>query len=109
MNSQFQIAYLSGGDAYFGPNYGRATVYTVTRRDLSKNCPNLARLLSQLTFTVDMENQIMGILGEGSDGKAAAAQYLKAHPDLLSGWLAGVTTRDGQDGLAAVRAALNKG
>jgi glycine betaine/proline transport system substrate-binding protein len=110
MNAKFPITYLSGGDAYFGPNYGRATVYTVTRRDLSKNCPNLARLLSQLTFTVEMENQIMGtILDEGADGKTAAAKYLKAHPDLLAGWLAGVTTRDGQDGLAAVRAALNRG
>jgi len=110
MNTKFQLAYLSGGDAYFGPNYGGATVYTVTKRDLSKNCPNLARLLSQLTFTVDMENQIMGsILDDGMDGRTAAAKYLKAHPDPLAGWLAGVTTRDGQDGLAAVRAALNRG
>jgi glycine betaine/proline transport system substrate-binding protein len=49
------------------------------------------------------------ILDDGMDGRTAAAKYLKAHPDLLSGWLAGVTTRDGQDGLAAVRAALNRG
>lgn len=109
MNTKYPLTYLSGGDAYFGPNYGSATVYTVTRRDLSQNCPNLARLLSQLAFTVDMENQIMGTLGDASDGKAAAAQYLKAHPDLLAGWLAGVTTRDGQDGLTAVRAALTQG
>jgi glycine betaine/proline transport system substrate-binding protein len=110
MNTKYPLAYLSGGDAYFGPNYGGATVYTVTKRDLSNNCPNLARLLSQLAFTVDMENQIMGMIqDEGADGKAAAVKYLKAHPDLLAGWLAGVTTRDGQDGLTAVRAALTQG
>ena len=110
MNTKYPLAYLSGGDAYFGPNYGGATVYTVTRRGLSQNCPNLARLLSQLTFTVEMENQIMGsILDQGEDGKTAASRYLKDHPDLLAGWLAGVTTRDGQDGLTAVRAALTQG
>ena len=110
MNTKYPLTYLSGGDAYFGANYGGATVYTVTRRDLSQNCPNLARLLSQLTFTVEMENQIMGsILDQGEDGKTAATRYLKDHPDLLAGWLAGVTTRDGQDGLTAVRTALTKG
>ena len=32
--------------------------------------------------------------------------WLKAHPEVVEPWLVGVTTRDGGDGLAAVRAAL---
>ena len=35
MNTEFHLTYLSGGDAYFGPNYGGATVNTVTRTGFS--------------------------------------------------------------------------
>jgi len=31
MNMRFQIRYLSGGDATFGPNFGGASVFTNTR------------------------------------------------------------------------------
>ena len=36
----------------------------------------------------------------------AAAAWLKAHPDVLDAWLAGVTTKDGGDAMAAVKGAL---
>ena len=39
-------------------------------------------------------------------GGKAATEYLKANPDVLKTWLAGVTTFDGKDGLAAVQASL---
>ncbi|WP_156421059.1 choline ABC transporter substrate-binding protein, partial [Aureimonas sp. AU22] len=45
MNVNFKLSYLSGGDAVFGPNYGGATIYTLTRKGLSAECPNLGRLL----------------------------------------------------------------
>ena len=38
--------------------------------------------------------------------KNAATAWLKANPGALDGWLAGVTTKDGGEGLAAVKAAL---
>jgi glycine betaine/proline transport system substrate-binding protein len=51
-----------------------------------------------------MENEMMGaILDEGKEPKAAATDWLKAHPDVLGPWLEGVTTIDGKDGLAAVK------
>jgi glycine betaine/proline transport system substrate-binding protein len=54
-----------------------------------------------------MENTIMGaILDNGSDAKAAAKAFLKGKPELIVPWLTGVTTRDGQDGVAAVKKAL---
>ena len=31
MNANFEMAYLSGGDDFFGPDFGGATVYTNTR------------------------------------------------------------------------------
>jgi glycine betaine/proline transport system substrate-binding protein len=107
MNTKYDLTYLSGGDAYFGPNYGSTTVNTVTRHGYVEECPNVGRLLRQTAFSVDMENQIMGaILDLGMDGKEAAAEWLRAHPEVLDGWLDGVTTWDGEEGLPAVKAAL---
>ena len=37
---------------------------------------------------------------------AAIKAWLQANPQVLDGWLDGVTTRDGGDGLAAVKARL---
>ncbi len=107
MNANFDITYLSGGDDWFGPNYGGATVYTVVRKGYLEECPNAGRLIKQLRFTLAMENEIMkAILDEGEDPEAAARAWLKANPEVLEGWLEGVTTFDGEPGLAAVRAAL---
>ena len=104
MNANFELTYLSGGDDWFGPNYGGATVYTNVRAGLLDECPNLGQLLKNLTFTLPMENEIMGaILDDGQDPNDAAAAWLKAHPDVIATWLEGVTTFDGDDGLAAVK------
>ena len=46
------------------------------------------------------------ILDDGEDPDEAAAAWLKANPDALGPWLDGVTTRDGGDAAAAVKAAL---
>lgn len=107
MNTRYKLTYLSGGDAYFGPHYGSATVNTVTRKNFSAQCPNTGRLFSQLTFNVDLENVIIKrVLDDKLSPDAAAKAELKQHPELLARWLDGVTTRDGQPGLAAVRQTL---
>jgi len=104
MNANFELTYLSGGDDVFGPNYGGATVYTNVRAGLLQECPNLGNLLSNLTFTLAMENEIMGaILNDGEEPNAAATAWLKAHPEVLDGWLEGVTTFDGGDAAAAAK------
>ncbi len=107
MNARYEMSYLSGGDDVFGPNYGGATIYTNTRKSLAVDCPNLGRFVHNLKFTLPFENEIMGdILDNGAEAKDAAKAWLKAHPDTLAPWLDGVTTRDGKDGLAAVKTAL---
>jgi len=107
MNSNFELAYLSGGDDYFGPNFGGATVYTNVRAGYASECPNVGKLLNNLSFTLQMENEIMGkILDGGMEGNAAATEWLKANPGVLDTWLAGVTTLDGGDGMAAVKSGL---
>ncbi len=108
MNANVDMEYLSGGDDYFGPNYGGANVYTNVRKGYIGECKNVGQLLTNLKFSLPMENEIMGaILDEGKDPKVAANSWLKAHPEVLDGWLKGVTTVDGKPGLAAVKAYLN--
>ena len=107
MNTNFDMGYLSGADDYFGPDYGGATVYTNTRAGYSDECTNVGQLLNNLSFTLAMENQVMGaIMDDGKNEKDAARAWLKAHPDTLTAWLEGVTTVDGQPGLPAVKQSL---
>lgn len=106
MNSRFKITYLSGGDAYFGANYGGAEVYTLARTGWSEKCPNAAKLFTSMHFEIGMENELMGSILGGEEPKAAAKTWLKAHPDALTPWLAGVTTMDGKPGLDAVKKAI---
>jgi len=107
MNTKMDITYLTGGDDYFGPNQGGATVYTLTRAGLSDECANLGTFLNNLKFTVEMENILMGaILEHDETAESAAKKFLYANPGLLDGWLEGVTTVDGKPGLPAVKAAL---
>jgi len=107
MNTRFKLAYLSGGDAYFGANYGSATVNTVTRKDFAADCPNINRFFSQLKFDVATENAVITrVLDNKEAVQEAAKAELAKRPDLLKAWLAGVTTRDGQPGLPAVEKAL---
>lgn len=104
MNANFDLVYLSGGDDYFGPNFGGAEVYTNVRAGYLEECPNMATLLRNLKFTLQMENEVMGkILDDGMQPEAAATEWLKAHPEVLDQWLAGVETIDGKDGLSAVK------
>lgn len=107
MNANFKLTYLSGGDDYFGPDFGGATVFTQTRAGYAEACPNVGRLLANLKFTLAMENQIMGlILDDGMAPEKAAAKYLKKHVGMVHGWLDGVTTIDGGDAQLAVDKAL---
>lgn len=107
MNTNFDMAYLEGADDYFGPDLGGATVYTNTRGGYAEECPNVGELLNNMTFTLEMENQLMGeIMDEGEDPRDAARAYLQKNDELLSEWLAGVETIDGEPAEEAVRNAL---
>jgi len=107
MNANFPMKYLAGGDDVFGPNFGGATVFTNVRAGYLTECPNVGALISNLRFTLPMENEVMGaILNDGKDARVAAEEWLKAHPKAWEGWLKNVTTFDGQPGVDAVRQSL---
>lgn len=98
------LTYLTGmGDTGFG----EATVITNVRAGYAAECPNVGKLLSNLTFTLEAEGAMMdAILTDGKDAETAANEWIKANPGALDAWLAGVTTLDGGDGLAAVKSEL---
>ena len=82
-------------------------VYTNERAGWTEQCPNAAKLISNLKFTVGLENTVMNsILTDGDEGPKAAQKWLKTNPPELAKWLDGVTTFDGQPGLPAVKTAF---
>ena len=100
MNLRFDLNYLSGGDDVFGPNFGGATIYTVTRRAYGEQCPNLGRLLENLKFTLRGESEMMAaILDRHEAPDIAAAEWLRANPTTTKAWLQGVMTADGKPAL----------
>jgi glycine betaine/proline transport system substrate-binding protein len=110
MNSRVKMKYLEGGDDVFGPNLGGATIYTNVRKGYVEECANVGKLLSNLEFSLKMENELMGaVLNDKKKPRAAATAWLKANQSVLETWLDGVTTFDGKKpALDVVKAALGK-
>jgi glycine betaine/proline transport system substrate-binding protein len=103
MNLRFDLKYLSGGDDVFGPNFGGATINTVTRRGYAAACPNVNRLLGNLKFNLRGESEMMAaILDRHEAPDIAAAEWLKANPTATKAWLQGVLTLDGKPALSAL-------
>ncbi|MDB1109038.1 choline ABC transporter substrate-binding protein [Pseudomonas extremaustralis] len=104
MNVQLNMHYLKGGEKYFGD---AGSVYTLARKGYAQACPNVGKLLTNLSFTQAMENSIMAeVVNKKVSNAAAAKAWIKANPAVLDKWLDGVKTVDGQDALAAVKAQL---
>ncbi|MBW8357032.1 MULTISPECIES: choline ABC transporter substrate-binding protein [unclassified Pseudomonas] len=106
MNINMAITYLTGSEDVYGPNEGAATVSTVTAPDYAERCPNVHRLLQNLTFSAAQESQLMVPIMQRKAPQEVARQWLREHPEDLQRWLTGVTTFDGRDGVAAVKANL---
>ncbi|WP_339515528.1 choline ABC transporter substrate-binding protein [Pseudomonas sp. RL_15y_Pfl2_60] len=96
MNLQHPITYLTGTEDVFGPNDGAATVSTVTAPDYAERCPNVNQLLSNMRFTSEQESQLMQPIMDRKKPEDVARDWIKANPQIVSGWLKGVTTFDGK-------------
>jgi glycine betaine/proline transport system substrate-binding protein len=96
-----KLHYLSGVES---AGFGAASVYTNARAGWAAECPNAAKLVSQMKFTLPMVGgSIMSpVLKDGKDPKAVAAEWISTNKDTVSAWLEGVTTMDGGDAKAAV-------
>ncbi|WP_172378546.1 choline ABC transporter substrate-binding protein [Vibrio sp. Vb339] len=103
MNSNVEMEYLSGGDDFFGPNYGGANVYTNVRSNYLSECANVGQLLQNLEFTLEMENQLMEeILNQKVKPEKAAQQWLNNNPQQVEAWLDNVKTHKGESATQAV-------
>ena len=101
MNTRFNIRYLTGGDASFGPNFGAATVNTLTRAGYAAECPNVGRLLANFELSVDLENEWMdAVLNRKVDTVELARRWVESRPELMMRWLVGVRSIDGEPALA---------
>ncbi len=97
MNQNFSLKYLSGGDEFFGPEYGKATVNTSIRKGLDQNCPNLARFLNNLVFEAPLEEAIMDkISNEFVPVNRAVRMWMHQNPEHVARWLKGVKGLDGK-------------
>lgn len=107
MNIQFNIKYLTGGQEYFGPNQGAATIYINVRHNYAQDCPNVGKLLSNFNIPINQESSMMdGIQIKKMDADTVARNWLKANPDWVKKTLNGVETFSGQPGLPAVMKGL---
>jgi glycine betaine/proline transport system substrate-binding protein len=90
MNVSMNMDYLTGSEDALGPDEGAATVWTVTQPDYAQRCPNVQKLLTQLTFTTAGESQMMVAILAGQQPDAVARQWLKDHPEDRRRWTEGV-------------------
>ncbi|MGH8354945.1 MAG: choline ABC transporter substrate-binding protein [Pseudomonas sp.] len=107
MNINMKLAYLTGSEDVYGPNEGAATVSFVTAPDYAQRCPNVQRLLENLTFSAAQESQLMVPIMQHKTPQEVAKQWLRDHPEDLQRWLAGVTTFDGRDALTNLQLSNN--
>jgi glycine betaine/proline transport system substrate-binding protein len=97
------ITYLDGmGDSGFGA----ATVHTNVRQGYVAECPNVGKFISNLKFDLNMEGADDGRHPEGRFGQRCRQGLAEGQSGRRDAWLNGVTTFDGGDAAAAVKAAL---
>ncbi|MGE8067318.1 choline ABC transporter substrate-binding protein [Pseudomonas sp. NPDC089569] len=85
MNVQLKMHYLKGGEKYFGDT---GSVHTLTRNGYAQACPNVGKLLTNLSFTQEMENSIMAeVVNKKLSNADAARAWIKANPAVLDKWL----------------------
>jgi glycine betaine/proline transport system substrate-binding protein len=108
MNKNIEMEYLSGGDKYYGENYGASSVRTDVRTGYLDECPNVGKLLKNLEFSIDAENTMMDyVINGGLAPRAAVKKWLSDHPEWLERTLANVQTLEGQPGLTAVKSHMD--
>ncbi len=91
MNVNFDIAYLDGDQQYFGADFGAATVETLVRRGFVEECPQAAKILQNLKFSLKMENELMADIQDNHVGpKTAAWKWMSKNPEQVRTWLEGV-------------------
>ncbi len=103
MNVSFDIAYLDDADEA-GIAQIESTVWTIVPANMAEDDPQLHRFLSQ--YVVDIEDQNAWVHDYSYEDRPAdevASEWISANLDTVETWLDGVTSKDGQPAIQAVR------
>lgn len=80
---------------------GASAVSVMMSHGYAQQCPNVGRLLQNLSFKSDLVSYLMVPILERVSPRDAAFAWLKANSDQVRPWFEGVTTLDGKSGIDA--------
>lgn len=84
MNTWFNIRYLKGGNAEYGPNDGSASVRSIARPNFSAECPDVAQLLSNIKLDLSSVTAGIGkIVTSSAEPNDVALNFMRTHAFVL--------------------------
>jgi len=87
MNINIDLKFLNGGEDYWGPNQGGATVYTLARKGYAWECPNVGQFLENYEYTVEEQSKMAGyVINDEMDYAEAGRKLVQDNPELLERW-----------------------
>lgn len=117
MNINFDMNFLHGGESYWGPDQGSATVHTICSPGYAWKNPNVGQFFENYKYTVEEQASMANyVLNKDLDYAEAGLQLIKEKPELLERWFGQggtfqtdvIKTADGeQNALEALRKALD--
>ena len=100
MTVQWKLTFLADPQ-HVWPGAGEIRV--LTRAKLASDDPNLTKFLSQIRVDPTTASEwINAVDKQKTPAKTIASQWISAHPDVLTSWLAGVKTTNGKPAASAV-------
>lgn len=97
MNKAIHINYLKGGDKYFGPNEGSSTVYINSRKNFTKECPNISKFFKNFNLSIEDENAMMSmIIDQKISPEIAAKKWVKENLSKVNTWIIDVKKINGE-------------
>lgn len=106
MNLQLDMVYLTESQDVFGPDEGAATVSVMTAKGYQQRCPNVGRLLQNLSFKSDQVSHLMVPILERVSPREAALAWLRSNSEQVKPWFDGVVTTDGKPGFDVFQRSL---
>lgn len=97
MNKMIKMKYLDGGDKYFGPREGESIVYINSRKNYSKECPNVSKFFNNFNLSIEDENQMMSmILDKKMEPEVAAKKWIQTNLPKVEKWITDVKQSNGE-------------
>jgi len=107
MNVSYDLYYLEDSDDS-GVAQIESTVWTVVPAGLEAEDANLYRFLSQYQVAIEDQNDwVYEYSHEERSADEVASEWIRDHYDIVTQWLDGVTTKDGEPAIDAVKAQLD--